>query len=73
MNLLDGTILDCKNKECYAKYANDASGYSKSNFKNNCIISIDENNNICLIATRRIKISEEIFCSYGKRYWKKHG
>ncbi len=72
MNLLDGTILDCKNTDCFAKYANDASGFSKSDFKNNAKITLDENHNVCLIAIRKIKSGEEIFCDYGKKYWKKH-
>lgn len=73
MNLLNGSILDCKNTDCFAKYANDASGFSKSEFKNNAKITLDENENVCLIAIRKIKMGEEIFCDYGKKYWKKHG
>jgi SET domain-containing protein len=73
MNLLNGKILDCKNTDCFAKYANDASGFSKSDFKNNAKITLDENNNVCLMAIRKIKSGEEIFCDYGKKYWKKHG
>ena len=72
MNLLNGSILDCKNTDCFAKYANDASGFSKSEFKNNAKITLDENENVCLIAIRKIKSGEEIFCDYGKRYWKEH-
>lgn len=73
MNLLNGKILDCKNTDCFAKYANDAGGFSKSEFKNNAKITLDENNNVCLIAIRKIKFGEEVFCDYGKKYWKKHG
>jgi uncharacterized protein len=72
INLLDGKTLDSKNVECFAKYANDASGYSKSVFKNNAKIALDENKNVCLIALRKIKAGEEIFCSYGKKYWKQY-
>ncbi len=76
MNLHNGSILDCKNTDCFAKYANDANGFSipkfRDNFKNNAKITLDENNNVCLIAIRKIKSGEEIFCDYGKRYWKKH-
>ena len=72
MNLQNGKILDCKNTDCFAKYANDANGFSKSEYKNNTKITLDENGNVCLIATRKIKLGEEIFCDYGKRYWKKH-
>ena len=73
MNLLNGTILDCMTTDCFAKYANDASGFSKSDFKNNAKITLDENENVCLIAIRKIKSGGEIFCDYGKNYWKKHG
>lgn len=76
MNLHNGSILDCRNTDCFAKYANDASGFSipkfLDNYKNNAKITLDDNNNVCLIAIRKIKSGEEIFCDYGKRYWKKH-
>ncbi len=71
MNLINGSILDCKTTDCFAKYANDANGFSKSTFKNNSKITLDENNNVCLIARRKINSGEEIFCDYGKKYWKK--
>ncbi len=71
MNLINGSILDCKTTDCFAKYANDANGFSKSTFKNNSKITLDENNNVCLIALRKINSGEEIFCDYGKKYWKK--
>ena len=73
INLLDGTILDSNTEDCFAKYANDSNGFIKSKYKNNSKISLDEANNVCLIATKNIISNEEIFCSYGKRYWKKHG
>jgi uncharacterized protein len=72
INLLDGTIMDSMNTNCFAKYANDASGFSKSDYKNNAKISLDDNQNVCIVATRKIKSGEEIFCSYGKKYWQKH-
>lgn len=72
INLIDGRILDSMKIKCFAKYANDAEGFLKSNFKNNAKIALDETNHVCLIATRNIKAGEEIFCSYGKQYWKKH-
>lgn len=72
INLLNGTILDSMPTKCFAKYANDATGFSKSDFKNNAKIGLDENENVCLIATRKIKQGEEVFCNYGKRYWNKH-
>lgn len=73
INKLDGRILDSMHVDCFAKYANDASGLGNADFKNNTKIALDDDNNICIIATRKIKVGEELFCSYGKRYWKKHG
>lgn len=73
INMIDGTIMDSMNTECFAKYANDATGFPQKKFQNNAEIGLDDENNVCLIATRNIKIGEEIFCNYGKRYWKKHG
>lgn len=72
MNLPNGKILDCGTTFGFAKYANDASGFSQSKFKNNSKITLDENENVCLVAVRKITCNEEIFCNYGKRYWKKH-
>ena len=73
INLLDGKILDSNTVDCFAKYANDSNGFMKSKYKNNSKISLDEADNVCLIATKKIKSNEEIFCSYGKKYWEKHG
>jgi SET domain-containing protein len=75
ITLLDGSILDSMKIKCFAKYANDANGFSigKSGIKNNGKIGLDESDNVCIIATRNIKTGEEIFCDYGKKYWKKHG
>ena len=72
MNLPNGQILDAGKTKGFAKYANDAEAYPNSRFKNNASIGLDENENICLIAKKTIQAEEEIFCSYGKRYWKKH-
>ncbi|MGV3611404.1 MAG: SET domain-containing protein-lysine N-methyltransferase [Fluviicola sp.] len=71
INLLDGSIMDSKNVECFAKYANDAEGLVPSKFKNNARITLDLNGNVCIEALRNIKANEELFCSYGSRYWKK--
>jgi SET domain-containing protein len=71
INMLDGSILDSKKVKCFAKYANDAEGFSTIKSKNNSKISLDENDKVCLVALRNIKIGEEIFCSYGKKYWNK--
>lgn len=72
INMIDGSIMDSMHTKCFAKYANDAEGFSKSKFKNSSKISLDEDDNVCIIATKNIKIGEEIFCGYGKAYWKKH-
>ena len=72
INMLDGSILDSMNVDCFAKYANDAEAFSKSTFKNNSKITLDDDDNVCIVATKKIKSQQEIFCSYGARYWKKH-
>jgi SET domain-containing protein len=71
--LLDGRILDSKYTDCFAKYANDAEGLENNAFKNNAYITLDDDNEVCIVATRNIKLGEEIFCAYGKSYWEKHG
>lgn len=70
INMPDGTIMDSKQVKCFAKFANDANGLIKTGFKNNANISLDENDRVCIVATRDIKTGEEIFCSYGIAYWK---
>ncbi len=72
INMLDGSILDSMNVDCFAKYANDAEAFSKLEFKNNSKITLDEDDNVCIVATKKIKSQQEIFCSYGVKYWKKH-
>ena len=72
INMIDGTIMDSMNVDCFAKYANDAEAFVNAKFKNNAKITLDDDGNVCILATRNIKSSDEIFCSYGKRYWKKH-
>jgi len=71
INLLNGSIMDSMNVKCFAKYANDAKGYPNSKFENNTGIALDDNGDVCIKALRNIKANEELFCSYGKRYWKK--
>ncbi|MCD6069345.1 MAG: hypothetical protein K0S33_4171 [Bacteroidetes bacterium] len=73
INMPDGTIMDSKFVKCFAKYSNDAEGFSFPRFKNNSEIALDEKSKVCLVATKNIKAGEEIFCSYGKRYWKNFG
>ncbi len=70
INLPQGGVFDCGQTDGYAKYANDAEGFIKSAYKNNAKIAFDESNAICLIALRNIKAQQEIFCSYGKGYWR---
>ena len=72
INMIDGTIMDSLNVDCFAKYANDAKAFRKSVFKNNAKITLDDYDNVCIIATKNIKSGKEIFCSYGKKYWEKH-
>jgi hypothetical protein len=72
ISMLNGSIMDSMKVKCFAKYANDTQGTLNSKLKNNSKIGLDEDENVCLIATRNIKMNEEIFCSYGKKYWEKH-
>lgn len=72
INMLDGSVMDSMHTDCFAKYANDAKGLISSPFKNNAIITLDNCNNVCLKAIKKIKAGEEVFCSYGKAYWNKH-
>jgi SET domain-containing protein len=65
-------ILDSKPVEGFAKYANDAKGRESLGIKNNTKIAFKNKKQVCLIAIRNIKAGEEILCSYGKEYWKKH-
>jgi len=70
INMPDGTIMDSMRAKCFAKYANDPEGLVKVSFDSNSVITLDDNDNVCLVAIRDIQASEEIFCSYGKKYWK---
>ena len=69
IQMLNGETLDSMNVHCFAKYANDAKGFVNSGMKGNSKIALDDSENVCLIATRNIAIGEEIFCSYGQKYW----
>lgn len=68
--LADGSILDSMKTKCFAKFANDVKGSTKPEYKNNAKIALDESENVCLVATRKINKGEEIFCNYGSKYWK---
>ncbi|MES2617141.1 MAG: SET domain-containing protein-lysine N-methyltransferase [Bacteroidota bacterium] len=69
VSMINGDIMDSKHVDCFAKFANDAEGAAVTRAKNNTVITIDESQKVCLVATRNIKAGEEIFCGYGKRYW----
>ncbi len=73
IDLPSGRVLDSMYSECFAKYANDACGITPSKFKNNATITLDANDQPCLLATRTIHVREEIFCDYGRNYWKQEG
>ena len=64
--------MDSMHVDCFAKYANDAKAFNTTGLKNNAKISLDDDDNVCLVATRKINPMEEIFCSYGAIYWKKY-
>jgi len=71
INMSNGTILDSMHVECFAKYANDAHGLGRSKFRSNSEIQLSGRGDIVyLIAIRDIKAGEEIFTSYGRKYWK---
>lgn len=70
--LLNGRILDSKHSNCFAKYANDVKGTTNTTLKNNARILLDEQEQVCLFASKRIQSGSEIFCGYGKKYWLKH-
>lgn len=71
INMSNGTILDSMHIECFAKYANDAHGIGKSLFRSNAEIQLSGNPDIVyLMAIRDIHAGEEIFTSYGRKYWK---
>ena len=73
MELPDGTTLDAMGVKGFAKFANDAKGSAATALRNNAVIALDDSDRVCLRATRRIRVGEEVLCGYGKRYWKRHG
>lgn len=73
ISMLNGGIMDSMKTACFAKYANDAEGFGKSSYRNTAKIALDDDGNVCIVAKRHIRQYEEIFCGYGKTYWKKHG
>jgi hypothetical protein len=69
VTLLDGSTLDSMHTECFAKYANDVEGPGNSLLRNNAVITLDDEDRPCIMATRRIKSGGEILVGYGKAYW----
>jgi uncharacterized protein len=72
VKMLDGNIMDSAHVECFAKYANDAEGLRTSGLKNNAKIALNVHDEVCLVATKKIKPGEEILTSYGTKYWLNH-
>jgi SET domain-containing protein len=70
ISLLDGTIMDSQYVDCFAKYANDAEAFGGSNGKNNATITINEEGEVCLVASTDIAAGGEVYAGYGHRYWK---
>ena len=65
-------IIDAANvKECFARCANDASGFIKINgLCNNTIWNVDESDNrVFFEAKVDIPAHSEILIDYGKQYW----
>jgi SET domain-containing protein len=71
INMPDGSVLDSMHVKCFAKYANDSNGNIKSKFNTNAYIAFDYAENVCIVANKNIKSGEEVFCTYGKKYWEK--
>ncbi len=69
VSLLDGSTMDSMNTECFAKYANDVEGPGTSRLRNNAVITLSDEDEPCLVATRTVKAGTEVFVSYGKAYW----
>lgn len=72
VTLLDGSTLDSMHTACFAKYANDAEGPGTSRLRNNAVITLDDDDQPCIVATRAIKAGGEVFVGYGRAYWAKH-
>ena len=62
----DGSTIDVYHSDSPAIKANDAKG---SEFRNNSEIQETDDGELWLVATRRIRAGEEIFCEYGDSYW----
>ncbi len=69
IQLLNGKIMDSMHTHCLAKYANDAAGSPMLKVRNNAVIALNEQQQICIVATKNIRAGEEVYVSYGKAYW----
>lgn len=59
-------------KDCITTFINDAEGIHKTKYENN-VIMVRANGRIYVVAKRDIKKGEELFISYGKKYWESYG
>lgn len=67
----DDNVIDAqKNVNTFGRYANDAAGLHRVSGLRNNAEYIEESNRVFIRATRNIKAGNEVFVSYGKRYWK---
>lgn len=67
-----GHVIDASRSfKTFARYANDARGFTRiKGITNNCIYVQDENDRVFLESKRDIPAGGEIFVSYGNDYWK---
>ena len=63
-------VIDAKgDKKMLARYANDATGFTRvPGFKNNAQYVV-EDKRVFIVAKKDIQPGEEIFVGYGKQYW----
>ena len=71
VTLMDGSTLDSMHSDCFAKYANDVEGPGNTRLRNNAVITLDEDDHPCVMATRNIRAGGEVYVDYGKAYWAK--
>ena len=71
VTLMDGSTLDSRHRDCFAKYANDVEGPGNTRLQNNAVITLDEDDRPSVMAMRRIPAGGEVYVDYGKAYWAK--
>ena len=69
ISLSNGKVLDVYHSKCFARVANDAEGFQKSEWENNSELMEDDYGRMYLVATRDIYPGEEVFTAYGEDYW----